>query len=276
MTPALPQAPGVAAPSDALRRRRAGLAVVGLGAALAAGLAMHGPVFDAQGYHDFVDRRAWLGLSNALDVLSNVPFLVVGLLGFARVRTSSRSAPPPAWERVALALMLSGFALTCVGSSVYHLAPSPWTLVWDRLPMALTFGAFFALFLGDRLGPTVGRRLLVPWGAFSLASVWVWRATFVGERGGDLRLYALAQYLPAAAAVLLLVLLPPPRREARWAWAALAAYALAKGLEALDGPVFEATRRTVSGHTLKHLAAALSAWCLVRWAVARAPRVRAG
>ena len=275
MTPALPPAQGATAPSE-VAPRRAGLAVVGLGIALAAGLAVNGPIFDAQGYHDFVDRRPWLGLPNALDVLSNVPFLVVGCLGFARARAWVRSAHAPTWERAALALMLGGFALTWAGSSLYHLAPSPWTLLWDRLPMALTFGAFFALFLGDRLGPTVGRRLLCPWVAFSVASVLVWRVTFDGARGGDLRLYALAQYLPAAAAVLLLVLRPAPRREARWAWAALCAYALAKGLEALDGPVFEATLRTVSGHTLKHLSAALSAWCLVRWAVARGSRGGAG
>jgi len=249
--------------------RRAFLVLLALGVSLVAGLAVHGPIFDAQGYHDFADRRAWLGIPNALDVLSNLPFLAVALVGWGLVSGWSRASRPPGWERAALGLMLAGFGLTCVGSTLYHVAPSAWTLVWDRLPMALTFGAFFALFLGDRLGPAAGRRLLVPWVAFSIASVVVWRLTFTGDRGGDLRLYALAQYLPAAAALLLLLFIPPPRREARWVWAALAAYAVAKGLEALDGPVFEATLRTVSGHTLKHVAAAAAAWCLVRWAVAR-------
>ena len=65
-----------------------------------------------------------------------------------------------------------------------------------------------------------------------------------------------------------LVGLPPPPAERRWLLTALAAYVGAKALETLDARVFDVTGGVVSGHTLKHLAAAVAAWALLRWVVA--------
>ena len=37
-------------------------------------------------YHRFADDRSWLGIPNFQNVASNLPFLVVGALGLARLR----------------------------------------------------------------------------------------------------------------------------------------------------------------------------------------------
>lgn len=50
--------------------------------------------------------------------------------------------------------------------------------------------------------------------------------------------------------------------DVRWRLVILA-YAAAKLLEAGDHLVFEATNQLVSGHTLKHLVAALAAWPVI-------------
>ena len=47
-------------------------------------------------------------------------------------------------------------------------------------------------------------------------------------------------------------------------------YALAKALESFDKPVF-ATLHLVSGHTLKHLAAAAAGYCILRMLQKRKP-----
>ena len=39
----------------------------------------------------FADDRAWHGLPNAMDVLSNVPFVVIGFLGLYRLNRIDRS-----------------------------------------------------------------------------------------------------------------------------------------------------------------------------------------
>ena len=39
------------------------------------------PIRQDQDYHRFADGRALLGMENAADVLSNIPFIVVGAMG---------------------------------------------------------------------------------------------------------------------------------------------------------------------------------------------------
>jgi hypothetical protein len=81
-----------------------------------------------------------------------------------------------------------------------------------------------------------------------LASVLYWRAT------DDLRPYVLVQFLPVL--LIPLVLLLYPRRGSAGLWLALACYVLAKALEQFDGQVYAALGGVISGHSLKHLAAA--------------------
>ena len=52
-------------------------------------------------------------------------------------------------------LLTAGVALTAAGSAWFHHAPSPATLFWDRLPMALTFSGVALLLLADRFEPRV-------------------------------------------------------------------------------------------------------------------------
>jgi hypothetical protein len=42
---------------------------------------MLAPIVQDQAYHHFADARAWLGVANAGDTLSNLAFLVVGVMG---------------------------------------------------------------------------------------------------------------------------------------------------------------------------------------------------
>lgn len=257
-TPAVP-------PSDAGRRRRAAVVVGGLAGLGVVALAIYGPIPQDVAYHGFADDRSWGGVSNLLDVVSNLPFLVVALIRFAPLRAWQREARPPRWARRGAWALWVGIAGTAVGSAVYHLDPRNVTLVYDRLPMALAFGGFFALLLGDRFGDVVGRRALWPSLGFAVGSVAAWAATLGAPGADDLRPYAVAQYLPALTGVVCLLLLPPPPAPRRWLLMALVAYGVAKGLEVLDAPVFRATGGVVSGHTLKHVAAAVAGWALLRW-----------
>jgi hypothetical protein len=88
------------------------------------------PVAQDPAYHAFVDSREMLGLRNCLNVLSNIPFLLVGAMGlrfFARRRTEYEAAPWIAF--------FAGVMMVAAGSSWYHLRPGNDSLVWDRLPL---------------------------------------------------------------------------------------------------------------------------------------------
>ena len=126
--------------------------------------------------------------------------------------------------------------------------------VGPRLPITLVFMALLALVISQWVGPVWGRHsLLLPLVLFGIASVAWWRIT------GDLRPYAVAQFGPA------LVMLPAFwfDRTIRGLWPAGALYALAKVAETFDRGIYAAI--PVSGHTLKHLAAALATFWILQW-----------
>jgi hypothetical protein len=244
---------------------------------LAAGIALAGVVGvmsqpripQDPGYHLLADQRAWLGVPNGLNVLSNLPFAIVGLWGLAATARGKRQGA--GWLRVPWATLFGGTALTALGSSYYHLAPDNWGLAWDRLPMTVGFMGLLTAVLAERLGLALARRLFVPLVAAGAGSVvyWYWSEL---RGAGDLRPYALVQFGSLAAIALLLVLYRRPGGDDRYLVAALVAYAAAKGLEMADRAAYD-LGQVVSGHTLKHVAAAAGIACLAAL-VARRNRLR--
>jgi hypothetical protein len=155
------------------------------------------PIAQDPTYHDFADQRSLLGIANFGDVVSNVGFVVVGLLGLTYVvGRRGMTVPPAASDCWPYAVFFVGVALVAVGSGYYHLAPSNGTLLWDRLPMTVAFMALFAAFIVDRihsrLGVTVMLPLLI---ALGIASIAYWHVTEAAGHG-DLRFYDLVQFYP--------------------------------------------------------------------------------
>lgn len=130
--------------------RAEGLAVAFAGLLLAL-VAMLAPIAQPQDYHRFADTRILaLGrmvLPNAADVLTSLAFVAVGVAGLV----CHGRAPP--LQRLPLGLLAAGLVLTGLGSAGYHLAPNDATLVWDRLPMALTFAGALGPWPPNAWGP---------------------------------------------------------------------------------------------------------------------------
>jgi hypothetical protein len=203
------------------------------------------PLRQDPAYHVFADRRTMLGVPNFLNVASNLPFLVVGALGLG---LAARARSGDGWR---LALLATGVAVTGLGSAYYHLRPNDTTLVWDRLPLAVVFGAFFALVIEDRLtGPRAW--LFGGLAALGPASVLYWRLT------DDLRVYGLVQFFPLLAIPLILAFFPGGTLRGADLGLVIFWYVAAKMAEVADADVF-AAGEVMSGHTLKHLLAATAA-----------------
>ncbi len=242
----------------------------------AAALLFHGPIEQWAGYHDFADHHAWQGVPNAMNVLSNLPFAVVGIAGFVALFRLRRATTPgraggtgagpghAAWLFFAAAI-----ACTALGSSYYHWSPDNASLVWDRLPIAWACATLSCALLAERVDPRWGN-------SWSLAAAllagtagvawWWWTVAPNGPlEGGDLRAYLFVQFLPMALIPLLSrrPALHPRALGMRAAWAALALYAAAKALESGDHAVMQ-TLHWTGGHPLKHLLAAAGA-ALLLW-----------
>ncbi|HUL97581.1 MAG TPA: hypothetical protein VLT89_16330 [Usitatibacter sp.] len=222
-------------------------------AALVLGMLVHGPIHQPPGYHDFADRRAWLGVANASDVLSNAAFLAAALWAFARLFAVPRAQRSTAWR--GFFVFAIAIALTAAGSAYYHLAPDDARLVWDRLPIALACAGLLAAVHAQTHARSPAALLPVLVVA-AIASVEWWNATRL-QAGGDLRPYLLFQ-----AALVLVPLWQwihgSPRAERIAFGAAIVLYAAAKACEAADQPIYAALG-FVSGHTIKHLLSAAAA-----------------
>jgi hypothetical protein len=96
-----------------------------------------------------------------------------------------------------------------------------------------------------------------------------WNLTEV-HGAGDLRPYGLVQAYPLLGVPLLIVLFPAKYTRTADLLTVGGIYVLAKLLELLDRPIFS-VGHVVSGHTLKHLVAALSAYWALRMLKLRSP-----
>ncbi len=224
-------------------------------------------------YHLFADRRTMLAIPHALNVLSNIPFLFVGVAGLLFLLGRGWSAERRLFldpkERWTYGIFFLGTALTSFGSAYYHWAPSNGRLLWDRLPMTLGFMSLLAAVIAERVSAKLGRRLLIPLIATGVASLIYWRQTELLGRG-DLRVYGLVQFYPALAIPLLMLIFPPRYTRAPDLLVALGFYAMAKIFEVLDARIF-ALGHVVSGHTLKHLLAAFCVYWVLRMLEKRVP-----
>jgi ceramidase len=215
------------------------------------------PIPQDPGYHDFADQRTLFGIPHFWNVVSNLPFVMVGLVGMRKVGRGRLQGGLPDL-RANYFLFFLGMVLIGLGSGYYHLAPSNRTLVWDRLPMAVSFMAFFSAVLGEHWSGRLGQSVLAPLVLLGVLSVLYWYGTELTGHG-DLRPYALVQFLPGLLLPVLLLGFPSAVAGSGYVWAVLAAYTLSKILEWQDAAVLQVLGQ-LSGHSLKHVSAAAAGY----------------
>jgi hypothetical protein len=215
--------------------------------------ALLGPTLEQPAnFHAFADQRVLLGIPNAMDVLSNLPFAVAGLLGLYGLW----SLPPRSVsnvQRAMAALFFGGLLFTAAGSAWYHWQPDDFGLVGDRSGMAVAFAGALGLAAAGRVSARAGA-------ALGLLVLVLAPFSIQASEAGNLLPWAVLQF--GGAALLLWLALLRPRYWAldiRWGLV-IAAYAAAKLLEMNDAEVFRWTDEWVSGHTLKHVVAGLAPW----------------
>lgn len=237
------------------------LVLVGVVLAAGVGIFAWGPIGLLEGYYAFADDRTLLGIPNVLDVVSNLPFLVVGVLGLRQCRVD-----PPAPAVAAWRTFFASVSLVAFGSAWFHLSPDDDSVVWDRVPITIAFMALTAALLAEFVDARAQRWALVPALLVGVASVFVVRWT------GDLRLYVWVQVAPMLALVVMLALYRSLYTRAGDLLWAFGAYVAAKLAELWDAAIYGSTGEMISGHTIKHLLAAGGLWVILRMLRRREPR----
>ena len=217
-------------------------------------------------YHQFVDGRTMLGISNAHNVLSNIGLLVVGAWGALFVQSEAGKSAAAALLTLYRVFFI-GLILTALGSAYYHYVPGGETLIWDRLPMTIMFMGLFTSIIGEMVDARAAHRLLLPLLVVGVGSVvwWAWTETM---GAGDLRMYAVVQFVPPVIIVFMLVAYPAPQNYAAYIVGTLLLYVVAKLCEEFDVGMYNALG--VSGHALKHLVSAAASGSILLMLMRRA------
>ncbi len=213
-------------------------------------------------YHLFADTRTMMGIPNFFDVVSNLPFLLVGLSG---VRFCLKNAVDPA--RTAWTVLFFGVGAVSIGSAYYHWQPGNASLVLDRLPMTIGFMGLFVALLSEYVNSRLASILLIPAVIIGLGSVLYWHVS------DDLRLYAWVQIMPLLSLPVIMLLFRSAYTHQRLLLVALACYVLAKLAETYDLVIFDGLQGAMSGHTIKHLFAAAGGYAILQMLRKREPRL---
>lgn len=237
------------------------------------GAAIAPPVPQPAEYHRFADQRIYFGIPNFFNVASNGAFLFVGIAGLRFLLHSSGSYAAKAFivpaERWFYLILFLSVILASMGSAYYHLAPDNDRLVWDRLPIATGIMALLAATLSERVSPGAGLRLLPVLIAIGAGAVihWYWSE----QHGvGNLNFYIVVQFYSLLVIFLLGVLFPSRYTRGADIYMVMALYGLAKLAEIRDREIYD-LERLISGHTIKHLLAALAIYWILRMLRNRQP-----
>ncbi|MFA5923311.1 MAG: ceramidase domain-containing protein [Methylococcaceae bacterium] len=219
------------------------------------------PIAQDPAYHHFADRRGTLNIPNIYNILSSLPFVIIGIMGMRLVALGRASGGLVELQAVYMTFF-TGVFLTGFGSVYYHYHPDNQTLLWDRLPMTIAFMAFFSAIVGETISSQMALKLFIPLLVSGIASVVYWHVSELNGHG-DLRAYVLVQFLPILLIPLILWLFNSRLNGNKYIWGIIIAYALSKLMEFFDVRIYSALG-VISGHSLKHLVAAFAAFIFYR------------
>jgi hypothetical protein len=212
------------------------------------------PIAQDLSYHAYADGREYLGLTNFFNIISNSPFLIIGVLGLWLHRQGKLQVISEL--NVVYKAFFLGLIFTSFSSSYYHLDPTNVTLTGDRLGLAILFASFFSIVVGELISASISKKIF--WGLMilSMGSVLYWHVSeLLGT--GDLRPYAVVQFLPIFLFPIILMKYKSIYSHQYIYWIFISIYLLAKVFEIFD-PQIAATLGGFGGHAIKHLLSAAS------------------
>ncbi|XP_061374851.1 uncharacterized protein LOC133317067 [Gastrolobium bilobum] len=202
-------------------------------------------------HHQFVDMRNLFGVPNTLNVMTNLPFLVVGVLGFVLALEGgffNISSQGEVWGWV---LFYAGIAGVAFGSAYYHLKPDDHRVLWDTLPMMVAFSSLLSSLVAERLGQRIGLCCMFALIVAALLCV-------VYERiYNDIRLSMVFQLILPLAIPVIASVYRSKYTHSRYWFLSTGIYLLAKFEGVTDRKLYHVNNYIISGHSLEHLCLAL-------------------
>ncbi|CAK9144741.1 unnamed protein product [Ilex paraguariensis] len=195
--------------------------------------------------------RNFLGVPNTLNVITNFPFLIVGVLGFVLCLEGDFFNISLRGEIWGWTIFYTGIAAVAFGSAYYHLKPDNSRVTWDTLPMMIAYSSVLSSLIVERAGKRVGLTCLI--GLLIVAFI----STAYERNLNDLRMCMMFQLIPCIAIPCVTLLYPPKYTHSRYWLLAAGVYLLGQFEVVADRKIFKVTRYVISGHSLEHLCVAM-------------------
>ncbi len=214
-----------------------------------------GPIYQPLVYHHFADFRTMFNIPNAMNVLSNVAFFIAGAYGIYQVQRTQRKHKAPSIYGMYYVFFIA-VALTTFSSGYYHLNPNNLTLFWDRVTISIATVAFMNAIILERIRFKFDMLIYFIFLILAALTVVYWEYTeMIGQ--GDLRLYGTVQILPVIVMIFMASRYPKVYPGIQYLVIAFLCFIAMRICEITDKPIFSLTTHIISGHTLKHIFAAV-------------------
>ncbi len=185
-------------------------------------------------YHNFVDKRKFMGVNNAMNVLSNLFFLYPAIYLLTKQHKNKTKF---------LALIIFGLAIT---SAYYHMNPNNHTIFMDMIFVVSLNTFVLSYFVDETLGYLIG--------ILGIASVFLWNVT------NDIRPYALLQI--GILIFCCFKLYETPAQD--YILPIIGVGISVRLVEMLDSQIYKLTNKLISGHTLKHILATIQIYIVIQ------------
>ena len=213
--------------------------------------------------YEFACDGPVFGIPHGWNVLTNVPFLVLGVVQLWKRTRIRRAGTPVSANWTGIWVSTIGVGL---GSMAYHFFLTPFGLALDRFAISALIAYLMAYTAEVALGIGPSRRISWTLLALCTSTVVIWML------GGTAWVYGVLQ-AGASVAVLAIFLWADPRLRGGPGTLAVSptplylfsgCYGLAKVCEVYDAEICALTGGALAGHPLKHLWAALGLLLLAR------------
>lgn len=202
-------------------------------------------------HHQFADLRNLLGVPNTLNVITNFPFLVVGVLGLVLTLEGGFFTISSQAETWAWILFYAGIIGMAFGSVYYHLKPDNSRVLWDTLPMMVAYSSLFSSLVIERIGQRIGLCCMCAL-LFAAFNCVVYERIY-----DDIRLCLMFQFILPLAIAAAAFVYPSNYTHSRYWFSSIGVYLLAKFEAVSDKKLYRANNYVISGHSLEQLCLAL-------------------
>jgi len=219
-------------------------------------VATRGKFAPVDSYEVLGDQRKLISwIPNTMDVLSNLPFLLVGILGAFITLNVSNERIEKENERINYLIFFISIGMATFGSGYYFWKPHTKRLFWHRLPRAISFTSLFYIMITEKFDKRTGGYLMGSLITFGFISVVYWIYTEMNYRGD---LYILLQFALTLVSPFILHFYESRYTHSEYFYGYFILGILSKFFESLDVQIFNITGHRISGHTIHHLLSCLA------------------